>query len=68
MIHKFTALIELSWDDENGEYPPPSPEQIEHKLDLILDTPLQREGFDKEYDIEVAKGTPAEAFGIEEIE
>jgi len=61
MIHKFTVLVELTYDDENGEYPPPSLTSIERGI--YDHNYVRHEGF-KLFNIEAAKGNPKEAFGI----
>ena len=64
MIHKFTVLIELSFNDENGEYEVPTLSQIEHGLGSNIHHFLRHSGFDTKPNIEAAKGNPKQAFGI----
>jgi len=65
MIHKFTAIIELSFDDEQGEYAPPSIHEIENKIGNAIHAPLRHMGFEKITHLEAAKGSMSTAFGVE---
>ena len=64
MIHHFTMIVELSFDDEDGEYDPPSIREIDHRLSSALYSTAVHLGFDKKYSVETAKGTAKQAFGI----
>jgi len=64
MKHKFTVLIELEYDDENGEYEVPSISNIEHRIGSAIHSYVTHEGFDKRPNIEAAKGDAKQAFGI----
>lgn len=66
MIHTFSVVIELKFNDENGEYDPPATSEIETKISNTLFQPLRHMGFDIDYDVEAAKGDLSEAFGIGE--
>ena len=65
MIHKYAVVIELSYDD--SEYTPPSLKNIEQMVSNALWRSVLHAGFDKGYQVEAAKGTLAEAFGLPPI-
>lgn len=55
MIHNFRVCIELSYDDENGEYPAPTTKQIEHRFSNALYQTTTHMGFVKEYNVEAER-------------
>lgn len=66
MIHQMSVVIELVYDDEDGEYGLPSTRELENTIELALQRRLQSMGFDKEINIEAAHGSLNEAFGIDD--
>jgi len=66
MLHKFTVLVELVYDDENGEYPPPTVSQIERGISAAFSASnfLREQGFEPRPNVEAAKGDAKKAFGI----
>ncbi|MCI0618926.1 hypothetical protein L0244_38630 [bacterium] len=65
MIHKFSILLELTFDDESGEYVPPSTREIENKLTSAIYGTVGHLGFESDYHLEVANGSLSNAFGLE---
>lgn len=68
MIHTFAAIIELQYDDQDGEFQPPSISQIEQAISNDLWKNTMHLGFEKDYEIEVASGSLEDAFGIEDLD
>jgi len=64
MIHKMTVLIDLLYDDDDGEYAVPKTAMVERIIANAIYGQLIREGFDRKQNVEVANGSSKEAFGI----
>ena len=68
MIHKVSVIMELTFDDDNGEYAIPSTREVENKIEHSLYRVVQEMGFDKQIDIEAAHGDLEETFGIDSFD
>ena len=55
MIHRYRVFIDLAYDDEHGEYPPPTLKQIEEAIGNELYRKLVHMGFMKDYNVEAEK-------------
>jgi hypothetical protein len=66
MIHKFSLVAEFEYDDENGEYPPYTPDKMLRELFGAMWVKQQHLGL-KDVHKEMAKGTLEEAFKIEKL-
>lgn len=66
MIHTFSVVLELTYDDLDGQYPAPTTNMIETRLLASMYQTLNHMGFDEDYFIEAAKGALKEAFGVGE--
>ena len=64
MIHHYALIAEFEYDDENGEYDPPSSWEMENGITLKISNALDV----KEVHFEIARGTLHEAFGVPEIQ
>ena len=62
--YPFSIVIECTFDDEDGEYKPPTNHQIEERFASALHSTVANMGLDENFDIEAAPGTLLEAFGI----
>ena len=63
MIHKVSVVIELTYDDEEGEYQLPSASSIEQTIANTIQRGMQQMGFEPSH-IEAARGDLKTAFGI----
>lgn len=55
MIHNFRVCIELSYDDENGEYAAPTTKEIEQRFGNTLYQVAKHMGFTKDYNVEAER-------------
>jgi hypothetical protein len=55
MMHSYRVFIELVWDDEHGEYLPPSLTKIESVISNAINLPLTHFGFSKDFTVEAEK-------------
>lgn len=67
MLHYFSVVMEFCFDDEDGEYDPPTLREIEQTIGRGLERAVDRLGFDADdVSLEAGVGTLDEAFGVGE--
>lgn len=63
MIHKYALIAEYEFDDENGEYVPPSSREVERNLANAMFPAIKHADL-KETHFEVERGSLVESFGL----
>lgn len=62
MMHVFSVALEMTFDDEDGEYDKPSIKEIERSIGGTLKPLLTAMGF-TDVSVEAGKGTISDVFG-----
>lgn len=55
MVHNFRVFIDLSYDDENGEYPAPNTTAIEHMIYNAVKPVIINKGFVHDINVEAER-------------
>lgn len=63
MKHVYCVALEMTYDDEDGEFDKPSLKDLEQTIGGTLKPLLTVMGFDKNVHIEAGKGTIGDVFG-----